>query len=210
MRWIAMITLALLLACSSDKTDSDATTAERSISDDSLCRLAAQRVAGEFKRELKSSLMTAMKEGGPAAAIGACRTEAPEIAVKHAEPGIFSIKRVTDRNRNPGNLADSVELEILARFTDSTGERTPFISQWQVEGDKRSYTFYQPIYVGQVCMRCHGSVESLEAEVREGLRISYPEDKATDYKPGDLRGLLVVEIAWPQGRDWAVKVIAED
>lgn len=210
MRWIAVITLALLLACSSEKTDTDVTTAERALSDDSLCTLAAQRVVHEFKRELKGALMAAMKEGGPAAAIGACRTEAPEIAVKHAEPGIFSIKRVSDRNRNLKNLADSVELEILARYTDSTGEQSPFVIQWQGEGDKRNFTFYKPMYVGQLCMRCHGSVDSFDAEVREGLRINYPEDLATGYQPGDLRGLFVVEIAWPQGRNWAEKVIAED
>lgn len=210
MRWIVVITLALLLACSSDKSDSDTTTAMRSMSDDSLCTLAAQRVIHEFKRELKGALMTAMKDGGPAAAIGACNTQAPEIAVKHAEPGIFSIRRVTDRNRNPKNLADSVELEILAAFADSTTTAVTFQSAWRDDGDNQKFLFYQPIFVGPGCMGCHGPVETLKAEVREGLRLSYPDDKAVGYHSGDLRGMFVVGITWPRGRNWAEKVIAED
>lgn len=211
MRWIAMITLGLLLACSSDKTEPDTTTTtKRSVSDDSLYTLAAQRVVHEFKQELKGALMTAMKEGGLPNAIGACQSKAPEIAVKHAAPGIFSIKRVTDRNRSPENLADADELDVLARFAKSTGEQSPFIGLWSNEVDKQSYTFYEPIYVGKLCLGCHGPAESLDAEVREALRLNYPEDKATGYQAGDLRGLVVVEIRWPQGRDWAKKVTTEE
>ncbi len=203
-------TVAILLhACSGSDKESETSESSRAMTDDSLCITVARKVSSEFAKELKSTLVKAMKEGGAVNAINVCRTMAPEIAAKHTQAGVYSIKRVSDRNRNPDNLADSVELEIMARFADTTGEPQSYISRWVTAQDHGSFVYYAPIRTGQVCMKCHGSPETMEAEVRDILRTNYPEDRATGYQPGDLRGLLVVTIKWPEGKEWAEKLIAE-
>ena len=41
-----------------------------------------------------------------------------------------------------------------------------------------------------MCLQCHG--QSIAPDVREKLSGLYPEDKATGYREGDIRGAFVV------------------
>ena len=41
-----------------------------------------------------------------------------------------------------------------------------------------------------VCLKCHGT--ELTADVVDALNNAYPEDKATGYQEGDIRGAFVV------------------
>jgi hypothetical protein len=43
-----------------------------------------------------------------------------------------------------------------------------------------------------MCTACHGSTEQITPSVKAKLEQMYPNDKAVDYKPGDLRGAVVV------------------
>jgi len=43
------------------------------------------------------------------------------------------------------------------------------------------------------CLTCHGPTESIPEDVRAALRERYPDDKATGYAVGDLRGALWAE-----------------
>ena len=54
--------------------------------------------------------------------------------------------------------------------------------------------FYRPIRIGvDVCLKCHGDAESLAPEVSDRLAELYPDDRATGFAMGDLRGAFVVE-----------------
>ena len=44
-----------------------------------------------------------------------------------------------------------------------------------------------------VCLSCHGPPGSLDPEVTTALKNLYPQDEATGYRMGDLRGAFVVE-----------------
>ena len=52
--------------------------------------------------------------------------------------------------------------------------------------------FYKPIVINnEACLKCHGNVEGDLAKV---IKATYPEDRATGYKMGDLRGMIAVTI----------------
>ncbi|MBV5321708.1 MAG: DUF3365 domain-containing protein, partial [Sulfuricurvum sp.] len=53
--------------------------------------------------------------------------------------------------------------------------------------------FYKPIVINnEACLKCHGNVEG---DLAKAITAAYPEDKATGYKMGDLRGMIAIEIA---------------
>jgi hypothetical protein len=45
-----------------------------------------------------------------------------------------------------------------------------------------------------LCVNCHGPRDALAPGVAEILDAEYPDDRATGYRPGDLRGLVRVSI----------------
>ncbi len=61
------------------------------------------------------------------------------------------------------------------------------------------YRYYRPLKVGKVCLTCHGPVETLDPELRKTLKELYPEDRATGYRAGDLRGVVSVTLVPAKG-----------
>jgi hypothetical protein len=50
----------------------------------------------------------------------------------------------------------------------------------------------RPIPAGGVCLACHGPAEVLPNEVKQALKTKYPNDQATGYTAGQLRGAFSV------------------
>lgn len=206
---LASLLIALVsLGCSkeSSKVARDDTKVE---SDKVLGQKAAERIIARFSKELKSELLAAMKEGGAVNAVKVCRTKATEIAAAHSQGSLVTIRRISDRNRNPDNLATENEMAILATFADTIGACPPFVGQRTVTGSGETYYYYKPIKVGQLCLKCHGRTEALDPAALAALKKSYPDDKATGYEVGDLRGMFVVEMKWPEARAFVQKLLSD-
>ena len=63
----------------------------------------------------------------------------------------------------------------------------------QILETERSYKYYKPIFVMDACTKCHGKEgETLNDEAYAKIASLYPEDQATGYEVGDLRGMWVV------------------
>jgi NADPH:quinone reductase-like Zn-dependent oxidoreductase len=58
--------------------------------------------------------------------------------------------------------------------------------------DKLAYLL--PIRLGAMCTNCHGPSARLADGVAERLEEMYPNDQATGFKPGELRGWFWVEV----------------
>jgi hypothetical protein len=96
------------------------------------------------------------------------------------------IKRISSKNRNPNNAPNSEEKKYLDQF-ESEGELAlPIL----VKTEDR-FTYFAPIRLaGGLCLNCHGKLdESMTLEQFEHIKEMYPEDKATGYSLGDLRGM---------------------
>jgi hypothetical protein len=44
--------------------------------------------------------------------------------------------------------------------------------------------------VAPMCVACHGPADRLDPDVQAILLERYPDDQATGYEPGDLRGVV--------------------
>jgi hypothetical protein len=106
----------------------------------------------------------------------------------------LSLKRTSYRYRNPLNAPDEAEEEALLFFEEAVlaGGTTPSSFVHQVSEEE--YRYYQPLFLGEFCLQCHGSPEAMDPEVREALAQKYPGDLATGYEAGDFRGVVRVSV----------------
>ncbi len=196
MNKIIIITLTLfLLGCSTaEKEHSSKLTQD---AEQKLMRSSSSLLIKNFMANLKSELMKGVKAGGFENAINVCQVKAPEITDKFLGEA-YSIKRVTDKPRNQDNLADVHELEILSLFADSL-KKLEYFDEWKDSENKKDYYFYKPIYIGKLCLKCHGDAKSIDKKAAIAVKEKYPDDKAIDYNAGDLRGMFVVNIKHSAG-----------
>ena len=199
----------LLLVSCGKKAEKTETTPMDLDEAEHLCVKASEQVIDRFARELKSELVAAIRAKGTPSAISICAERAPQIAAAHSRPGILTIRRVSDRNRNPQNQASGAEVKVMDMFRDTSYDNLYNYSMWTETPDGQEFHYYKPIKTGAVCMQCHGPAAEIEREVGDMLKAAYPEDKATGYRVGDLRGMFVVEIKWPEGRQTAQQIVVD-
>jgi hypothetical protein len=161
-------------------------------SDENLAH--AKAATASFGKALKSELVTAMQSGGPVAAIEVCNLKAPGIAEAVALEQGVAIYRVSLKNRNPDNVPNDWQTAVLQEFEQrKTGGEEPDSLAWSetrvVEGGKE-FRFMKAIPTATVCLACHG--ETLAAPVAQRISELYPDDKATGFSEGDIRGAFVV------------------
>ena len=134
--------------------------------------------------KLSGRLMEAMSTGGPASAIDICQKEAPAIALDVAKSSNVKIGRVGVRLRNVNNQPPNWAKKLVANKTD-----TPTF----VKLSDQHAAALIPIKLQAQCLICHGSSDTIAPDVQEKLAKLYPQDKATGFSEGELRGWFWVE-----------------
>lgn len=138
-----------------------------------------------FKTDLKTALISGM-EGGPANAIAVCKTEAPHIARDLSVDGVV-MGRSSHKLRNHANVAPEWVTPILETFVSNAGAPTPT----SVDLGGGRYGYVEPIMTQPLCLSCHGS--SLHPDIAARIGELYPDDEATGFSEGELRGVFWVE-----------------
>ena len=148
---------------------------------------AAERGQAELL-PLKQQLMAALQAGmaqGPDQAIDACRIQAPAIAAGLTTDTV-ALGRTSHRLRNPDNAGPGWATAVIQDYLEQDGDWQP-----QVVNLPDGRTGYvEPIVTQPLCLACHGS--DLAPPVAEALETLYPEDQATGFAAGDLRGVFWV------------------
>lgn len=100
----------------------------------------------------------------------------------------YLFNNVSDRPRNPANLADRFELAAMDYFRNApqTKERMETI---QDDQGRHWFHYTAPIWIEGYCLRCHGT----EEEAPESIRKAYP-GASYDYREGDLRGVMSIKL----------------
>ena len=160
---------------------------DRSKIDESKYREAGAAAVAPFKKGLKGALMAGL-EKGPVNAISVCRVEAPELAAS-ASTSDARVGRTSRKLRNPENAPKPWMEPFLDRYEADPGSREPAV----VAIDDETVGYVEPIYVQPLCVTCHGT--ALDPELAAKLAELYPQDQATGYRAGDLRGVFWVELA---------------
>jgi hypothetical protein len=147
---------------------------------------AGEQAVLPFKRSLKAALVSGLQEG-PTSAIAVCRTEAPKLAEKAGSAEV-RVGRTSSKLRNPANVPKPWVEPLLERYESEPNHREPAV----VVIDDATVGYVEPIFAQPLCVTCHGS--HIEPDVQAKLNELYPEDQATGYVAGDLRGVFWAEL----------------
>ena len=154
----------------------------------------SRQIIKGFATRLRAELVAAMKAGGPASAIPICHTAAPAIADEKAVETGWSVRRTAFKLRNPANAPDAWERAVLEDFQRQAdrGADLARLEHYETvahEG-KRAFRYMKAIPVQEPCLTCHGGAVS--AELKERIAKFYPQDQATGFALGDLRGAFSI------------------
>lgn len=150
-------------------------------------RTAIQSLASSLGKELK----TTAKQHGLPAAIEVCNTKAGPVTQQVSDKHNWQISRTSLKLRNPSNAPDAWEQAVLEKFAQQASQGTDLkkLAYSEVITDssgQKTFRLMKAIPVGQQCLACHGS--QLTPEISSKLQHLYPEDQATGFSVGDLRG----------------------
>ena len=151
----------------------------------------AKQKAMQLGKTLKQNLQKAVKEGGLPNGVEVCKDIAPAIAAELSTDG-WLVGRTALKVRNPQNRADSWEKSSLMAMVKGLEEglEPGALVQVHVDDTAGDYRFMAPIMTDGLCLNCHGA--ALAPAVKEAIKQRYPEDQATGFAAGDLRGAFTV------------------
>jgi cytochrome c553 len=139
------------------------------------------------KQLLGKNLMGAIQSNGTLHALEFCNVQAMPLTDSMSTAYNATIKRVSDRNRNPNNKASNEEIAYILKFSDQIADGLEPEPITVSVGSK--IHFYYPIVTNTMCLKCHGKTEQMESEVVSKITALYPDDKAVGYKENEVRGI---------------------
>jgi len=140
-------------------------------------------------KALSEKLTEQMKLGGPAQAIPFCNVEALPLTQQLSDQYDVTIKRTSDKLRNPTNKPSLRELEIINNYHKLISEKKEIMPIVEVDNNNNKH-YYAPILLKANCLACHGKVdEFVTVKTDSIIKLLYPNDKAIGYNEGDLRGI---------------------
>jgi hypothetical protein len=174
-----------------------------SASEDAEWLDTARSAASGLGSQLVQELQAAIAEGGPVNGVDVCRLRAPAIAdtvsTTSADDSPYStvdVGRTALRVRNPSNRPDEWQEKVLEDFRQrlADGEAAGSVEAWTVAeiGDRRVGRWMKAIPTQPICLTCHG--DDLGEDLAATIEAAYPEDRATGFSAGELRGAFTVDV----------------
>ena len=148
---------------------------------------AQETIATTFAA-LSGELKAAVTEGGVQQAIEYCSLNAISLTDSLANNKNVTIKRATDRPRNPLNKLNEDERIIFNHYQEAIANDLPYSDTLILFSNQSIY--YKPIRINDLCLKCHGDPNSIEEY--DFIKEKYPNDQATGYNLNDLRGIWCV------------------
>jgi len=159
--------------------------------------LQSRQLALALGSQMKGELARAIAEGGPVAAIDVCNTRAPQVAAQLSQDSGARVGRTALRVRNPSNAPDEFERTVLEQFVTDLAEGPVDRSLEAVfeirRGDAVERRYMRAIATDALCLTCHGG--TLAPELAAAIAQRYPDDQATGFEQGQLRGAF--SVTWP-------------
>lgn len=161
--------------------------------------LAAMRATvGSLAGSLGAELKKELNSNGPEAAITVCRDKAPQIAGDLSRKNGWKVTRVSLKVRNPLlGMPDAWEQSALQKLEArlAAGEKPETLDMAEIvtEPSGRYLRYAKGLPVQKLCLGCHGSTDDMLPNVKAKLSEVYPQDKATGYTVGMLRGAVSIK-----------------
>ncbi len=143
------------------------------------------------KAVLGKNLMRTIQKKGTLEALAFCNERAYSLTDSMAVVHNSTIKRVSDKPRNPNNKANVEELEYIKTFKKvvaNSEEASPIVKEMD-----NNVRVYYPITTNPMCLQCHGKPnETLENSTLAKIKRLYPMDKAIGYDVNEVRGIWTI------------------
>jgi len=181
-------TLALLVLASCGDARTEVTPEARD---------AAAQKAAAAARQLGSALLTelatSLASGPPQNSVHLCADIAQRVSAGVAADQGFRIARTALRVRNPANAPDEWERSVLERWSGQEGDLAPHTDVVDTP-DGPVLRWMSPIRLVGLCTQCHGDDTQITAAVRAAIDDRYPDDQATGFAVGELRGAFTATV----------------
>lgn len=129
-----------------------------------------------------------MGEGGVESALSYCRVSALPLTDSLARANNVRVKRTSLKTRNPANNPTEQEADLLVKLAADEKPQAGWVTT-----ENNAKLYYEPIMLKSFCETCHGTVgQSLTIANDSLIKVHYPNDAATGYSEGDLRGMWAV------------------
>jgi hypothetical protein len=137
-------------------------------------------------RELREGLA----RGGPRSAFASCHVDSTGVSWRIARSEGIAAGRTSDRLRNPTNAPRPWAAPLV---TANAGRQVRDVEGFAVDlGSKLGVL--RPIVLQPMCTGCHGPADRISNEVKQMLIDRYPQDRATGFTNGEIRGWYWVEM----------------
>ena len=145
-------------------------------------RAQGKKYALATKAVLGKNLLSAINTKGAAGAVDFCNTRAIPLTDSMQQIQNVSIKRVSDNNRNPNNIADANELAYMLNSKEALKNGETIHGKIAERNGKM--VGYYPILTDQMCLQCHGEPEKdIQAETLNNINTLYPDGRSCDLSP---------------------------
>lgn len=153
-------------------------------------------ISTEAQSQLLSALQKAIAENGVPGAVDFCSVQALPILTSVGEKYGVSIRRASNRSRNPKDNPTEEEKEILDAYEFNAEKGNTSEPNIQKFENGEVYLYTKAIMIpGGFCLSCHGEPgKEINTETLEKLTELYPQDNAKGHKVGDLRGMWSIRI----------------
>lgn len=193
MRLFVFLFAVLLLAAACSRPGTVASSSEPGEGEQQFVEERGRLAAEALMKNLGGQLKASLQSGGPVAALQVCQSVAQPITMAtDAEFEGVAIRRTTLKPRNSANAPDEIDREILE--TMATAARQGKAIEPTIHWESGTARYYQPLIVQEVCLKCHGDLGTFPPELVQALSTLYPDDQATGYQLGDLRGVIRVDV----------------
>lgn len=153
----------------------------------------ATSLARRTKGILGKNLMAALQSGGPAHAVPFCNERAIPLTDSMSTALGATIRRVSDKPRNPDNRATGRAADYLAAGHAALHAGSSVDPAIFEDGDGM-YTAFVPIMTNDMCLQCHGDRgNTLTDDTHQLILARYPNDQAVGYASNHLRGAWQIQ-----------------
>lgn len=154
----------------------------------------AQAAMADLGQSLRAALQARIAQDGAVAAVAFCHDRAPLIAAEVAAKHGVRVGRTSLKQRSPANTPSAWQRQVLDGFAAEVAHGKDAATLSHRSEDGHTLRVAKALKVEAPCLACHGPRESIAPEVAKAIAAAYPEDLATGFHEGDLRGLIWAEV----------------
>ena len=151
--------------------------------------IKGKKIAIETFKLFKGKIEEIGKTNGLDEAVNFCHNNAQTLTDSIGKANNVSMRRASHKLRNSKNKPNIDQLAVINNYLEQQETHKDLIPM-VMKDDKGFVHFYAPIKLKKKCLQCHGKpIEQINEKILKIIKTNYPDDKATGFREGELRGI---------------------